>query len=516
MPAVSGQDSNLSSIRYAVESSQGTLPGSPVWRLTEPNTEPQFGAKLEAVERSFITEDRMSRKGSIVDIDPGVQIEQDFTLESQMEPLQSFMFAALRGKGQHVTITGVTTSDDTFAAASGLGIFAANDLVLAKGFTSAVNNGVHLVTSSTATTLVVGTNLADETPPSGASLTKVGHQYGAADVTVNAAGGRPVLVTAAGDFRLLTLIPGESIFIGGDAAANQFAAPANNGAKRVYAVNAAGTQLTLDKSQLDMITDASATGKSLRIYVGSALKNEQGALFFRQYLQFERTLGAPDDASPTQVQSEYIPGAIGSEYAFDAPAQAKVTTSMTFMGQTYETRTGVVGVKAGARPDLPQVDAINTSSDIKRFRVAQLSGSVDEAPLALFALIESLDFSIDNNINRGTALGVVGAARFTAGRFVCKGKFDAYFADVAALDAVRNFADCTIDGFIATASGDGFTVDFPVVSLRSDGAVVAQDEPIKMPCDFTAHSGNKYDVTFDHAICWTFFPYLPTLARTVC
>jgi hypothetical protein len=514
MAAVSGQDSNLSSIRYAVETTQGTLPVTPTWNLVEPNTEPRFGASLEAVERSFITEDRMSRKGSIVDVDPGVQIEQDFTLDNQLVPLQSFMAAALRSKGQHTAITAITAAADEFEAVDADDLFAAGDLLFARGFANAANNGLHVVVSSDSGGVIVSSSLVDETPPSGSTITKVGHQYASADVTVNAAGGRPILVTAAGDFRELDLVPGEEIFVGGDAAANQFATAANNGPKRVYAVNGAGTQLTVDKSGLDMVTDASATGKSIRIFTGFALKNEQGASFLRQYLQFERTLGAPDDAQPTQVQSEYVTGTVGSEYSFDAPATGKVTSTMTFIGQNHETRTGATGVKSGNRPDLPQVDAVNTSSDIKRFRVSQIAGSTDEAPAALFALIQSLSFNINNNINRGTALGVVGMARATWGRFTCGGQFDAYFADVAALDAVRNYVDCTIDGFIATPANNGFAFDFPVVSLSSDGATVEQDEPIKMPCDFTAHNGNKYDVTFDHALCWTFFPYLPSLART--
>src|SRR6185503_3684921 len=156
MTAVSGQDSNLTSVRYAIETTQGTLPGTPTWKLTEPNTEPRIGAQLETVERSFIVDDRMSRKGSIVDIDPTVQLEQDFTNDNHMELMQSFMCASLRGKGQHAAITGVIAVDDTFAAASGLGIFAANDLVFAAGFTNAANNGLHLVTSATGTALVVG------------------------------------------------------------------------------------------------------------------------------------------------------------------------------------------------------------------------------------------------------------------------------------------------------------------------------------------------------------------------
>jgi hypothetical protein len=511
MSAVSGQDSNLTSVRYALETSQSTLPVTPTWKLLEPNTEPQFGAQLEAVERSFIVDDRMSRKGSIVDIDPQVQIEQDFTLDNQMELMQAVMCGALRGKGQATTVTSAS-GGNTFNG-TGMGGFAANDLILISGWPA--NNGLHLMASGSSTTVVVGSTLVNETAPSSALLTKVGHQFASTDVLVNAAGSRPILTCTAGDFRELDLIPGETFYIGGDAAGNQFASSANNGAKRVYSVASDGLTLTIDKSNAAMVTDASATGKSIRIFTGFASKNEQGSNFLKQFVQFERTLGAPDDASPSQVQSEYAVGTVCTEYAFEAPAQGKITATHTFMGTTHERRTGATGVKSGNRPDLAQVDAVNTSSDIRRWRVAQVSGSTNEAPTPLFALIESFSMSINNNINRGTALGVVGMARPTWGRFACTGSFDAYFADVAALTAVIEYADVTIDGFVATPANTGFALDLPLVSLSSDGVTVEQDEPIKLPCDFTAHSGNKYDVTFDHAAFWTFFPYLPSLARTV-
>lgn len=511
MPAVSGQDSNLSSIRYAIEQSQGVLPGGPVWKLIEPNTEPQFGAMLKESERSFITDDRLSRKGSIVDIDVQVQFEQDFTLENQPELLQSFMYAPLRTKGAATTLT--TASGGNTFNGTGMAGFAANNLVLVKGWPA--NNGLHLVTSATATTVVVSSVLTNEAAPAGATLQKVGHQFASADVTVNAAGARPILTTAAGNFNTaLGVAAGESIYVGGDAIANQYADAANNGCKRVYSVPS-NTQLVLDKSELDMITDATATGKSIRIFIGPVLKNEPVASLLRQFVQFERTMGAPDDAQPTQIQSQYALGTMGAEYALTLPEQEKITSTMTFWGTKQETRTGVVGVKSGTRPDLPQVDAINTSSDVRRARVAQLSGSSDEAPVPLFALIQALNLNINNNLHRGTAHGVVGAARFTIGRFTCSGSGQGYFADVAQLEAIQNYVDFTIDYFVATASNSGFAIDMPVCSLRTDGATPEQDRPIMLPFEFKAHSGNKYDATFDHALCWTFFPYLPSLARTV-
>lgn len=514
MAAATGQDSNLTSVRYAVESSIGVLPGTDgdaaVWKLTEPNSEPDFGGNITTMERNPISADRQSIKGSVVDVEAGVSITQDFTLDNQMELLQGFMFAQLGGKGQVAAITGVTASDDTFARGAGLAIFATGDLVFARGFTEPANNGLHLVVTASATALVVGSALADETPPAGATLTKVGHQYGSADVTVDASGPRPKLVSAASDFDQLDLRPGESVYIGGDAVANQYATAANNGMKRVFLVD--DDELTLDKSHLDMVTDASATGKSIRIFVGFSLKNEQGTGFVRETYQFERTLGFPDDSQPTQIQSEYVVGCVASEYALEAQPASKMTSTMTFMGLDHETRAGSVGVKDGARPDLPDGDAINTSSDPRRFRICQVS-TTDEAPAELFAFVESMQLNINNNIGRNLALGTLGAVNMTTGRFAVTGNVNAYFADVAALAAVRANADVTLD--MAVVSGNkGFAIDMPLMTLSAGRAVVESDQAIMMPCDFVAHSGAKVHASLDHTLCWTFFPYLPTLAQT--
>lgn len=514
MAAVSGQDSNLSSVSYAAEASPKTLPGSPVWILTEPNSEPEFGPNITDLERTPITSDRLSKKGSVVDLEASVQLEVDFIPSSQRDLLQSFMFAALRGKGDIATLTGVVAADSEFTRGSGLGIFAAGDLVLGVGFANAANNGLHLVIAASGTALEVGSTLVDETPATTAMLIKVGHQYASGDVTVDASGPRPKLVTAAGDFRELDLVSGESVYVGGDASANQFAAAANNGAKRVFAVATDGGDMTLDKSQLDMVTDATATGKSLRIFCGYALKNEQIADLLRRTVQFERTLGAPDDSQPTQIQSEYVTGCHGSEYRYDAQSANKVTAALTFLGLDHEVRSGATGVKAGSRPALADKDATNTASDIRRTRISALTNT-DEAPDPLFALVESLGFTINNHLERNLALGTLGAARITIGRFELTGAFEAYFANVNALEAVRNFTDVTLDQFVATAGNEGFAWDMPLCSLSAGRVAVEQDTAMMMNCDFKAHSGAKFDPTFDHALCWTFFPYLPTLARTV-
>ena len=510
MAAVSGQDSNLSSVSYAVEQGPKTLPVTPTWVLTEPNAEPEFGPSVTDQERTPISSDRLSKKGSIVDLEASVQLDVDFIPSSQRDLLQGFMFAALRSKGQATTLTSAS-DDDTFNG-TGMGGFAANDLMLVENWPA--NNGLHLVASVTSTTVVVTSTLTNETAPSGATLTKVGHQYASGDVTVDASGPRPILATAAGDFRELDLVSGECVYVGGDASGLRFASDANNGAKRVFSVAADGSEMVVDKSQLDMVTDASATGKTIRIFTGYALKNEQIASLLRRTVQFERTLGAPDDASPSQIQSEYVTGCHGSEYRYDAQPASKVTASLTFLGLDHETRTGATGVKSGNRPALPDKDAVNTASDVRRTRISALTNT-DEAPDPLFALVESLQFTINNHLERNMALGTLGAARITIGRFELTGQFEAYFANVSALDVLRNFTDVTLDQFVATGANEGFAWDMPLCSLSSGRVAIEPDTAMMMPCDFKAHSGAKFDTTFDHALCWTFFPYLPTLARTV-
>jgi hypothetical protein len=506
-------EANLTNVRFAIEASEGVLPGSPEWVLLEPNTEPSFGAELTTVERNPIDDDRMSDPGSIVDKNPGWSIEQDFTLDNQMVPLQAFMLAALSGHLQHKAITNVDGTNNDFEAASGLDAFAINDLVLAVGFGDPTIDALHLVSAAAAGSLTVTTDLpALAVIPGGARLIRVGRQYASGDVTVDASGARPKLITAAGSFSNYGIENGPSIYVGGDAVGQQFATAANNGEKRVFSVSA--TQIEIDKSFADMVTDASGAGKTIRIFFGASLKNKRpNDGFARVYLQGERTLGAPDDALPAQIQSEYVTGCTGSEYSLSIPAQDKVTSTMTFIGIGYEPRTGAVGVKAGTRTDLVAADAVNTSSDLKRLEIASLP--TDETPTQLLGLIRTMGLELNNNIRRRTALGIVGAASLGVGQLGLSGSLEAYFTNVTQLQSIQNYEKFTIHGFFATAANQGFSFDMPLVTLRTDGADVENNEDIMLSCDYVAHNGRRYHPTFDHALCMTFFPYLPTLARTV-
>src|SRR5690606_2904278 len=127
------------------------------------------------------------------------------------------------------------------------------------------------------------------------------------------------------DFAAACIIPGEWIFVGGDAAAERLDNEANNGFKRVREVT--DTYIVIDKSDLPMVAEAAAT-KTITIYLGRVLKNESArADIVRKSMQFERTLGSLDGLEPPQA--EYLIGAVASEMTLNMPMQDKITADFS-------------------------------------------------------------------------------------------------------------------------------------------------------------------------------------------
>lgn len=512
MAAVNKIDSNITGLRFADESTLGTLIGSPIWYELEPNSYNDFGGNLTTLARNPINPSRQRRKGVVVDLDAAGGFNHDFLQDGGQRILQSFMFADLRTKvefGGSSEITNVDGTGEDFEAASGLDAFATNDLVFGKGFNDLANNGIHLVTAAAAASLTVGSDLEDETPPAGAQLIRVGVQGVAGDIDVDVTGTFPAYTSSTLDFTTLALKEGEWIFVGGDLAIEAFTTAANNGFKRVRSI--AANRLEVDKSPVAM-ADESSTTETIRIFFGRHLRNESGTDIVRHSYNLERTLGAPDDAQPAQIQSEYITGAIGSELTLTINTADKVNYDLSFLGIDHENRTGVEGVKAGSRPNADGGDMFNTSSDFSRFKMAvHVDG--DEAPSALFAFVTAANLVINNNLSPNKAVSVLGAFDVTAGTFTVNGTVTAYFSDVAAIDAIRTNSDVTLD-FIMVKDNKGVAIDMPLLALGDGRLNVEQDSPITIPVSYDAASGEDIDTNLDHTLAWTFFEYLPDAADT--
>lgn len=499
-------DSNITGLRYAQEDSLKVLPVVPEWKPLEPNSYSDFGGEVTLIARNPINPSRQRKKGVITDLDASGGFNTDITQTNLQDILQGFFFASLRTKDEleSPTIDGVA---EAYEPVAGGDAYQVGDMVFAKGFDDPANNGLKNVTGIPAAALVpVVEDLVDDVGQTGV-ISRVGYAFGVAEVDVDIAGSFPALVSSGRTFTSFGLTVGEWVFIGGDAATSQFADPNNNGFARIRNITA--TRLEFDKTQFAM-TAETGTLVLLALFMGRVLKNELGALIIRRSYQLERTLGAPDDAFPTQLQSEYLVGAVANEMAVNLSSADKVTTDLSFVAVDNEQRTSIEGVKPGDRPSLVESDAFNTSSDFSRIKLS-LVDDTDSAVTPLFAFAQEMTLTVSNGVEPNKALGVLGAFDTSAGTFAVSGSITAYFASIEAVQAVRNNADITLDIHMVKANA-GITFDVPLISLGDGRANVEQDTAITLPLTTDAATGAKIDANLDHTLLMQFWDYLPDLA----
>lgn len=502
-------DSNITGLRYAEEASIKTLPGSPVWYPLEPNGYNDFGGQLKTMARNPINPTRQRKKGVVTDLDASGGFGQDLTQSNLTRLLQGFFFASIREKlttipmnGAAIPLTSVTASTKTIAAASGLGSFLTNHLVLGSGFAQAGNNGLKTVASSSGTTVVVAETMVDETPSASAKLSVVGYQFASATLDVSMSASYPRLSRASGAFDLTTLglIPGEWVFVGGDAAGKKFVNPVNSGFARVRTV--ASTYIEFDKTAATWVNET-GTGLTIQLFFGNVIKNESAAAqIVRRTYQVERTLGQDADGT----MSEYLAGAVPSEMSLQIKQADKVTVDLSFVATDNEQRTGTQGVKGGTRPSLVDSPAFNTSSDFSRIKMHLITAG-NANPLPLFAFLTELTLTLNNNVSPNKAVAVLGAFDVAAGTFQVGGSVTAYFADIAAVQAVRNNSDVTLD-FCLVKNNAGLVFDLPLLALGDGRLKVEQDKPITLPLSIEAAEGSA-----GHTLLFNEFPYLPTAAE---
>lgn len=513
-------DSNLTGLSFAEEECLKKLPDATpgsgladggVFYQLEPNSFSDWGGELSKVARAPIDPSRQNKKGTVTDLDASGGFNIDFTKTNLAKLLQGFFFADARElpstvpmNAAKIVLTGVTGSSKTFAAAAGLTVFAANQIVYASGFTNNANNGIKTVASVTAGTVVVNEALTDEAaPPAGASLRSVGYQFASGDVNLAVTSGIPSLVSTVLDFTTLAnFIPGAWLFLGGDTEANKYAN--NVGYARIKSVTAHA--VVFDDTTWTPATESGAA-KSIRVFIGTIIKNEKTAsLIKRRSYTFERTLGE----GPTAAQAEYLVGAVANEFTLNIPQADKLNADMSFVACDNIYRSGEAGdtLLPGTRVAALGEDAFNTSLDVYRIKMAVIDPTASN-PAALFGYVSEANASIKNNVSPNKAVGVLGAFDTSAGNFDIGGSITAYFTTVAAVKAIRANADVGLS-IITAASNAGFLFDIPLLGLGGGRLNVEKDNPITVPLE-PAGAENPNGYTMLHE---TFY-YLPNLALPV-
>lgn len=510
MAQVNKIDSNITGLAFAEELTLGVLPGSPVWKRLNPNSYSDFGGDVKTVAPNPINPSRQRKKGSVVDLDASSGFNHNLSFYNVQDLFESVMFADMRKKGKAtVTLVDIdTTNPDEYEVASSTG-FLVNSLIKGHNFTNSQNNALNTVAAVTGTTVEVATGLlVAETPPSTAYIQVVGYASAVGDLDVDASGNFAKITSTTLNFTTLGLVVGQWIFVGGDLTANQFTNAVNNGFKRIRSITA--TALTLDKSVAAMVTEANTT-KDVWIFFGDVLRNETGTLIKRRSYHLERTLGAPDDALPAQIQSEYVKGQIPNEFTLNVPTADLVTVDFNFIGTDSLQNTGATGPLQTSVVSPQASEVFNSSSDFSRIKLASVSVT-DEAPTSLFAFVTDMSLTVNNNLSANKAIGVLGSFDITAGTFSINGSLTAYFGNVTSIQAVRNNADVTLD-FAIVKKNQGIVFDIPLISLGGGRLNVEQDQPIKIPLNLDAATAEDIASGFDHTLLITLFGYLPTAAE---
>lgn len=221
MTAVNKQDSNFTELRFAEEDTPGHVPVDAIWYPLEPNSYKNFGGDVKLKARMPINASRQQKKGVVVDLNAAGGWQQDLTQTNFQRLAQYFFFARPRTKSE-LTVPNVDGSANAYSPSLGGDAYYAGDLVLAKNYSQTPNNGLKVATGAPSATSVpvTDTGLLTEAGATTGTISRVGFQFGAGEVTISMADTLPKLVvsnTAATSVLTTTgnFLDGETVSVGG-------------------------------------------------------------------------------------------------------------------------------------------------------------------------------------------------------------------------------------------------------------------------------------------------------------
>lgn len=200
---------NNLSMSYSFESAvPGVLAGSPLWKVVEPNSIPNFGTEITTVSRQPVSKRRQRRKGKTTDLSSGLEVEMDFCLDPFEDMMGIFAVANWQNKAPQPVLSCDTNS---FVTADNNITYPVGSLIHVRGMINPTNNGLHLVngTPSDVDTPVT-TVLVAETAPANAIIERAGIRGAAGDLEINVEGN---LISTALDFTTLPLTVGQVIWL---------------------------------------------------------------------------------------------------------------------------------------------------------------------------------------------------------------------------------------------------------------------------------------------------------------
>lgn len=490
-------------LSFAREATLGVLPVTPQWFELEPNTINSFGTTVTKTARTPISKSRARRKGTVTDLDSGLELEADFTLLHLKLFAEDFLFSRAVGGDGYIASAATNaayTVPAISAAQAGRLIYnaaGAKTLLYARGFDTAGNNGLKVLGAAVAAgaTAITAAGLAAETPSVNVlvEVSVAGVRAAAGDLTIDASGN---LVSVALDFTLLGITKGQTIHIGGTDALHQFVNPANTGFARVEQL--AAHKLTLGKRDQAFVAEAAA-GVSVDILFGRFVRNVDmdHVDFLQPSTQFE--LRSPNLMTGGAAGHEYAIGNWADALSVTIPLTGKASITMGFVGQNTTDPTIARASNAANAKLGTQTAAFGTSSDIARLRMQD----VDEEGLTTD--FKSATFTLTNNVAGEKVIGTLGPKYLNAGNIEADVENQMLFNSADVIHGIRCNETFGFDWVLRNGDG-GVAFDLPTGTMSGGGREYPANQSVLINGTFAAHqerSGPGFTCGM------SFFPVLP-------
>ncbi len=366
-----------------------------------------------------------------------------------------------------------------------------NDILRAEGFTTAANNGFHIVTGTTGNIAiaVAGSNLADETPPStGVKLKVVGHRAAASDIVATAI--PDTLTSTVLDFTTLGLQAGDWLKLDGSGGTW----PAVNNDWVRVAIAPEANLLTFDIVPVGWLANGGASA-TVDFYLGERLINAATRHSFSIEEEF---------SDHTPVTFQYFRGMVVDGMTISAEPQAIVTINFTFSGK--DAFFSDAGLPAVVPDELPAVDGagrvggavtltvgtvqvLNSSSNVGRIA----RGGV---PISGENHVLNATFEIANNLRQLPAVGFLGAVDIGFGEFGVTGSLETYFDNADLARDVVNNTETSFDIRFEDGTSHVVLIDAPRIKF-SEGApeVPGKNEDVTLALSYQAIRDPEFNYT---------------------
>jgi hypothetical protein len=308
------------------------------------------------------------------------------------------------------------------------------------------------------------------------------------------------LTTVSKDLTTFNFIPGEWVFIGGDAIANRF--NSFSGYARIKSISA--NAIVFDDLTSNLTASDLGVGKSVHIYFGHIIKNENDPMLIKKRsYNLERQLGLGVNGT----QAQYVIGSVPNELSLKFSSAKKIEADLSFVSSKEVFRSGDPGdlIKIGTRIPSKGESPYTTTKSIYKTKISLNSTSASFQP-SLLNFIEDFEIKISNGVSGIKALSVLGSFDTTFGNFEVTGSLTGMFTTVAANKAVLANSDVGLSTIVADSNG-GWIFDMPLMNLEKGLLGVEKDKQITIPLDQSTVENSK-----GYTALYNFFTYLPTLA----